>query len=317
MAGEKKIAIAFADENLHRHKFEIIDAASGRRIWGPASFGKNLGGYGRYGFHYHLDFSPLQKAGRYRIHVDQVLSLPFNIGDQVYGHLQDAILEYIRQQRCGYNPFLDQVCHRGDGRTMYGPMPDSTYIDVSGGWHDAGDHLRYLMTSGNAVGRLLISYRDNRDKFVDQYDYFGHPQPNGIPDVLDEAKWGLDWMFKMHPAANQLFHQVADDRDHMYFELPFADSSNYGWGKGKYRVVYYATGKPQGLGKYQNTSTGIANLAGRYAAAMAMAADIWSHDLADPGYAAICLRAGQEVYTMGKQQPGSGRHSLSCAISLS
>jgi hypothetical protein len=111
-------------------------------------------------------------------------------------------------------------------------------------------------------------------------------------------------MLKMHPAPDQLFHQVGDDRDHTGWELPQEDISDYGWGPGSYRVTYYANGKPQGLGKYQNTSTGIANLAGRYAAAMAMAAQIWQNDLRDKNFAERCLQAAREVYAMGKKQPG-------------
>ena len=303
---EAKIAIAFSDQDCRSMKFELVDAQTGKMVWGPARLGRSLGGYGRFDYHYALEFSSFTKTGRYHIRVsnNKALSLTFNIGADVYNDYAEVILKYIRQQRCGYNPFLDKVCHKKDGRTMYGPMPDSTYIDVSGGWHDAGDHLRYLMTSGNTVCRLLFSYRENKKIFIDRHDYWGHPVANGLADVLDEAKWGLDWMLKMHPQPDQLFHQVADDRDHMYFELPNADSTDYGWGKGQYRVVYYANGKPQGLFKYQNTSTGIANLAGRYAAAMAMAADIWANDLRNPGYAAICLQAGREVYDMGKKQPG-------------
>jgi hypothetical protein len=98
----------------------------------------------------------------------------------------------MRQQRCGYNPFLDIVCHKKDGRTAYGPMPDSTYLDVSGGWHDAGDYLRYLLTSSNATVRLLFSYREHRGKFRDEFNALGQKGANGIPDILDEAKWGLD-----------------------------------------------------------------------------------------------------------------------------
>ncbi|MDZ7296323.1 MAG: glycoside hydrolase family 9 protein, partial [candidate division KSB1 bacterium] len=79
---------------------------------------------------------------------------------------------------------------------------------------------------------------------------------------------------------------------------------DYGYGPGSYRVVYYATGEPQGLGQYQNTSTGIANLAGRYAAAMAMAADIWRRDIGEEWFAARCLKAAEEVYEMGRRQPG-------------
>lgn len=112
-------------------------------------------------------------------------------------------------------------------------------------------------------------------------------------------------MLKMHPAPDLLFHQVADDRDHIGFKLPYADSSDYGWGPDSYRTVYYASGKPQGLGKYTNTSTGMANLAGRYAAVMAMAADIWANDLDDTISAERSLQAAKEVYEMGLKQPGS------------
>ncbi len=304
---DPKIAIAFARTPLDGLRFEVVDAASGRRVWGPRSFGQNAGAYGNFAYHYRLDFSNLRSPGRYRLHVvdSRAKSSPFGIGPDVYDGLPDTLLRYLRQQRCGYNPFLDEVCHRMDGRTAYGPMPDSTYIDVSGGWHDAADYLKYLLTSGNSVARLLFAYRENRHKFIDEYDALGRRGANGIPDVLDEARWGLEWMLKMHPAPDQLFHQVADDRDHTGWDLPYQDTSDYGWGPGSYRVVYYATGRPQGMGKYKSASTGIANLAGRYAAAMAMAAQIWKNDLHDPIFAARFLKAGEEVYAMGKKQPGS------------
>ena len=133
---------------------------------------------------------------------------------------QADLLVFMRQQRCGYNPFLDVECHQHDGRTAYGPRPESTYIDVTGGWHDAGDQLKYLITSSNATARMLLAYELQPEKFGDVVDALGHPSPNGIPDVLDEAKWGLDWMHKMHPAPDELYHQVADDRDHTGWKWP-------------------------------------------------------------------------------------------------
>lgn len=303
---ETKIAIAFLQRSAEKQRFEIIDAISSRRVWGPAQLGANAGAWGNFAYHYRLDFSVFNKTGRFKLRIVGMTfeSLSFNIGPQTYNGLHELLLDYMRQQRCGYNPFLDEVCHQKDGRTMYGSMPDSTYIDASGGWHDAGDYLRYLLTSSNASARLLLSYRENRGSFRDAFNSLGQSGANGIPDILDEARWGLDWMLKMHPAANQLFHQVADDRDHLGWDLPYEDISDYGWGPGSYRVVYYATGKPQGLGQYQNTSTGIANLAGRYAAAMAMAARVWKDDLRDESFAARCLQAAREVYEMGKKQPG-------------
>ena len=122
--------------------------------------------------------------------------------------------------------------------------------------------------------------------------------------MLDEAKWGLDWIFKLHPAPDQLYFQVADDRDHRGFKLPQNDPADYGWGPNSYRAVYFADGKPQGLGKWQSKSTGIANIAGRSAAAMAMAYRIWKNDLHDNAFAEKCLRAAEELYQMGQHREG-------------
>lgn len=307
LPGIPKIAVVMSTEHMESQVFSIIEAETGKKMWGPGGLGISRGSLGDFQYHYPADFSEFEQPGRYRVVIEgfDVVSLPFAIGPDVYDQLPDLLLAYVRQQRCGYNPFFGRECHQKDGRTVYGPMADSTYIDVRGGWHDAGDHLRYLLTSGNTVARLLFAYRENKEKFADRVDELGSDNPNGVPDILDEARWGLEWMLKMHPEEKQLFHQVADDRDHIGFKLPYADSADYGWGPGSYRVVYYANGKPQGLYKHTNTSTGIANLAGRYSAAMAMAYDIWANDLDDPVFARACLKAGREVYNMGKQLPGS------------
>jgi len=306
LPAELKQALAFTRQDEGPLSFEVLDAQTGERVWGPAAAGEETGVWGDFKRHYILDFSEFDREGFYRLRIvgSDSAGAAFRIGGGVYGGYAEQVLAYMRQQRCGYNPFFDEVCHRRDGRSMYGPMPDSTYVDVSGGWHDAGDHLRYLMTSGNSVCRLLFAYREAPQKWKDSFNALGQPGANGIPDILDEAKWGLDWMLKMHPEPDQLFHQVADDRDHIGFKLPYLDSADYDWGAGSYRTAYYASGAPQGLGQWQNTSTGIANLAGRYAAAMAMAADIWERELKDPLSAGRFLQAAVEVYSMGLAQPG-------------
>lgn len=61
---------------------------------------------------------------------------------------------------------------------------------------------------------MLLAFELEKAKFGDFVDDMGRDGSNGIPDILDEAKWGLDWIHKLHPKADQLFHQVADDRDH-------------------------------------------------------------------------------------------------------
>jgi endoglucanase len=168
----------------------------------------------------------------------------------------------------------------------------------------SGDQLKYLLTSSTATAHLLQAWLVNPSIFGDAVDALGRPGSNGIPDVLDEAKWGLDWLLKLHPSPKALYHQVADDRDHNGWRLPQKDDADYGWGPGRERTVYFADGNPQGLGKYKSASNGIANLTGRYAAAMALAYRVWRDDARLGGFARDCLRAGIEVYALGKAKEG-------------
>lgn len=242
-------------------------------------------------------------AGRYELnHGGRKQSVV--IGNDVFRPLPDVCLEFMRQQRCGYNPYLDAVCHPFDGRSAYGPAAAGTFVDTRGGWHDAGDLLKYLLTSSNATAQMLLAYRLSPGCFADRVNALGQPGANGTADVLDEAKWGLEWMLKLHPSPEVLYHQVADDRDHSGWVLPHEQKVNYGWGPGSYRVAYAADGKPQGLGKFQSDSTGIANLAGRYAAAMALAHQIWKDDPKHGPFARRCLQAGLEVYRLGRAREG-------------
>jgi hypothetical protein len=195
-----------------------------------------------------------------------------------------------------------------------GTLSPGSYVDARGGWHDAGDQLKYLLTGSNATAQMLLAYQmaskpgtsneRGAQCFADRFNALGQPRPNGLPDVLDEARWGLDWMLRLHPAPNQLYHQVADDRDHSGFRLPHKETVDYGWGPGHYRVVYSADGKPQGLREYKSESNGIANLAGRYAAAMALGYQVWKDDVRFGPYAERLLQAGKEVYALGKSKEG-------------
>ena len=304
LAADRKVAILFSRAPLSG-RFQVRDAGSKRVVFehnlsksaAPPSWG------GQFPHYYDLDLSTVRITGRYYIEVAGIRSAEFPIGD--YPTFQEDLLFFMRQQRCGYNPFLDMVCHRRDGRAFYAPFPDGTFVDASGGWHDAGDQLKYLITASNATARMMLAYELERSKFIDNTDALGRgDRPNGIPDVLDEAKWGLEWILKLHPSADELFHQVADDRDHRGFKMPDNDNADYGWGANSYRPVYFADGRPQGLGQWKSRSTGVANIAGRSAAAFAMAYRIWKYELRDGAFAARCLRAAQTLYAMGKRQEG-------------
>ena len=299
-----KIAIAFSNEPLP-DQYTIKEATTEATVFTSQATHIN-GGWGQFARHAELNFSKFATEGRFFIQLGSARSRVFAIRRNVSGELADQLLEFMRQQRCGYNPFVDAACHTFDGRTAYGPMPRGSYVNASGGWHDAGDQLKYLLTSSNATAQLLLAYHlaKNKRVFSDHFNSYGQPVANGIADILDEARWGLEWMLKLHPSPADLYHQVADDRDHKGFRLPQNETVDYGWGPGSYRVVYFADGRPQGLKQYQSESTGVANLAGRYAAAMALGYQIWAGDPKSRSFAQTLLKAAIEVYKLGKSKEG-------------
>lgn len=303
LPGDAKVAIAFAEAPVGG-TFAVVDASTDEVVFEGALRRSEADGWGTFSHFYELDFSDVREPGRYFVRLGATgdASPTFAIGPDAYAAYQDDLVGFMRQQRCGYNPFLDMVCHQRDGRTMYGEMPDSTFANVTGGWHDAGDQLKYLITGSNATARMMLAYELEPTKFGDRTNDLGQPRPNGLPDVLDEARWGLDWLHKMHPSPDVLFHQVADDRDHIGWKWPDRDSSDYGWGPDSYRVVYAANGEPQGLREYQSEATGVANLAGRVAAAMAKAYHVWKDR--DPEFAGQSLEKARSAYAMGKADEG-------------
>ena len=253
---------------------------------------------------YVIDFTAHRLAGEYRITnaSGSIRSSTFRIGR--YAPLQEDVVYFMQTQRCGYNPFIDKVCHPLDGRSFYGEMPDSSYVDARGGWHDAGDQLKYLITGSNATARMLMAYEWYDKAFTDTTNSLGQKGSNGVPDILDEARWGLEWIHRLHPTPGQLIHQVADDRDHVGFKMPDNDPSDYGWGPNSYRAAYFATGKPQGVGKYKSEATGLSNVAGRSSAAMAMGFRIWKKTQQDEVFAQQCLKDAISLYQLGQAKEG-------------
>ena len=301
---DPKVAIVFSDRPVAGDA-RLVNAGTGEAVGTYPLVKSTAQGWGRFVHNYEVHFSGERRDGTYFLEVASTgdRSGEFRIGEDAYGDAHEELLVFMRQQRCGYNPHLDMACHRKDGRTAYGPLAPGSFIDVSGGWHDAGDQLKYLITSSFATAAMLLAYEMESEKFDDRVDELGHDRQNGVPDVLDEARWGLEWLHKMHPEPGHLYHQVADDRDHRGWKWPNRDSSDYGWGPNSYRVVYFADGEPQGLGRFKSKATGIANLAGRVAATMAIAYRVYS-ERGDSAYAARCLRAAEDAYRMGKGNEG-------------
>lgn len=299
---EPKIAVVFSKKPITQ-KVSLINSKTQKVVKKFKLKAINHGNWGVFENYYEIDFSKITTTGDYFLETDlsRERSQEFTINSDAYTGHQETLLTFMRQQRCGYNPTLDIYCHQKDGYSFYGPMKDTTFVDASGGWHDAGDQLKYLITSSYATAHMLKTFELYPHKFKDVVDALGKQGANGIPDILDEAKWGLDWMLKLHVTPESLIHQVADDRDHAGYKLPDNDNSDYGWGANSFRTAYFADGKPQGLGKFKSKATGVANLAGRSAAAFAIAARIWKYDSL---FAEKCKTAATSLYLLGRAKEG-------------
>lgn len=271
-----KVAVLLSTDNALPASFEVCDALTGKVVFKGKPLPGNASYWGMKSAA-RLNFSALTIPGGYFIRVGKTESSAFRIDADVYKGTADFILNYIRQQRCGYNPFLADSCHTHDGIIVDHPTKSGDVIDVVGGWHDASDHLRYTSTTANSVYQMLFAWQHSPESYSDNFDSSGKPGGNGMPDILDEVRWGLEWLMKMNPDSGVMFNQVADDRDHQGFRLPTLDKATYGLGL--YRPVYYVTGKPQGLAAHKNRTEGVSSTAGKFGSVFALGARVFEkHD---------------------------------------
>lgn len=296
--GDIKVAVFLSKKPVSIRSFNLVDASTGKVAFRLLQAERTTN-YLPFESVFRLDFSTVQKPRSYYIEANGVRSPIFRIADDVHKGTADFLLQYLRQQQCGYNPLIRDSCHQYDGYIIYLPGRDSEYIDVRGGWHDASDYLKYVTTTATAVYQLAFAYTMRPEAFSDQFDARGDNGSNGIPDVLDQVKWGLDWLDRMNPEPGVLFHQIADDRDHMGFRIPGNDTF---YSKGYERPVYFCSGKPQGIGKYTNRSTGKASIAGKYASSFALGSLVLKKYY--PAFSTKILQKAKEVYTVGLKYPG-------------
>lgn len=156
------------------------------------------------------DFSEVTAEGTYKVVANECESYPFAIGETVYEELLRDLVRMFYLQRCGTEltdeyaeDFAHPECHTGKA-VIYGT---DKKIDVSGGWHDAGDYGRYVVAGSKAVMDLLLAYETAPELFTDDFDI---PESgNGIPDVLDECRYELEWMLKMQNSkSGGVYHKV-------------------------------------------------------------------------------------------------------------
>lgn len=182
-----------------------MDETSGDRIWW-------------------FDFSPLTRPGTYVVRDlnKRIDSDPFDISPTVYRPVLRDAFKAFYYQRAGFEKrepyvatgYADRASHLRHGQDReaqrYDAVGDMTTArDLRGGWYDAGDYNQYTSWTANYVSSLLASYLENPAVWTDD---MGIPESgNGIPDVLDEVKWGLDWLERMQNRDGSMLSVLARD----------------------------------------------------------------------------------------------------------
>lgn len=156
-----------------------------------------------------FDFSSFTTEGSYYIFdpTNNVGSVRFEIDACVYNNALRTAVRAFYYQRCGMAkdasfagaPWADDACHIANLQDtqcrLYSDLSPATEKDLSGGWHDAGDYNKYVNFSFDPVLDLLDAVESSPALGADNFDI---PESgNGIPDLLDEVKYELDWLLKM------------------------------------------------------------------------------------------------------------------------
>jgi len=168
-----------------------VDPSSGDRAW-------------------QFDFSWVVAPGRYLVRDKQagVDSVAFSVGANLYKPILVQAVRMLYYQRAGFAKearyagagWADKASHLGPGQDsearLYSAKGDkATARDLHGGWYDAGDFNRYTRWGGDYVVGLLHAYHESPAAFTDDFNI---PESgNGIPDLLDEVKWEVDWLKRM------------------------------------------------------------------------------------------------------------------------
>ncbi|KAA6304092.1 Xyloglucan-specific Endo-beta-1 4-glucanase BoGH9A, partial [termite gut metagenome] len=160
-----KVAVLISTTDNSNTVFNVIDSKTNKPVFENKGSITNAGRWGMKQA-LRLNFSSLTTEGEYYIECNGAKSPLFRINPNVYNGTADFILNYMRQQRCGYNPYLDTVCHQHDGYIVDHPTREGEKIDVRGGWHDASDCLQYLATSANATFQMLFAWQQTPDKTI-------------------------------------------------------------------------------------------------------------------------------------------------------
>lgn len=275
---DTKTAVVLTDDDLENYDFTIYNLNTNKKVFEGKVKG-NTGIYGNFKNSHKIDFSKVVETGIYFIEINGVKSYEFKIGDDIYNSIVNSLLKFFRVQRCGYtNPELHEVCHPYDATSIIENGKKINHkIDLTGGWHDAGDYVKFLNTTAYATYMLLFSYEFDNNKF----GFDGNK--DGVPDILEEAKIGLDWLLRCNYEKFKLITQVQDLKDHdVGLRLPENDTLKID------RPAF------SGMGK---------NLVGIYSAVMALGSRIWRQKFQLDDFADKCLNAAENLYSIRSIAP--------------
>jgi endoglucanase len=169
-----------------------------------------------------FDFSDVTTPGTYSVaDIDKGLRSPeFQIDDRVYRNVLRAATRMYFYQRAGFkktaetvgSDWVDAASHMGRGQDPQTrpwqasrglSSSDTSQIkDLHGGWFDAGDYNKYTSWTARDVIVLLRAYSENPTAFGD--DSGIAESGNGVPDILDEVKWALDWLARIQNTNGSL-----------------------------------------------------------------------------------------------------------------
>lgn len=181
-----------------------------------------------------FDFSALTTPGTYQAYVPGIgLSLPFDIGRETLHHAAYTTARGLYYQRCGTalttpyaeNTFVRPMEHGFDvngqkvdaafhssllDSALYSGELPGDLIDAHGGWHDAGDFGKYVPTAAAALWYLFTAYDLDAARFKDSA--WNIPESgNGVPDLLDEARWEVDWLTRMQATDGGIYHKLTSE----------------------------------------------------------------------------------------------------------
>lgn len=171
------------------------------------------------------DFSELKTEGIYRVHAGGRTSALFRIGRDAYDKLLYDISKAYYYLRCGCaleaeyaGVYHHKPCHCS-AASLY--EDSSVTLDVSGGWHDAGDYGRYVTAGAVAAAHLLYAYK----LFPNVFDGLKLDIPDGgMPDILTEIRYELEWLLKMQREDGGVYHKVTT-MHHAPFIMPEEDTA--------------------------------------------------------------------------------------------